>query len=266
LLLALANSILFISLRIGDVLSVDWFVDILNITYVLYGLGLIIFSVGLVISFILNFKMIIKTKKKYIVLVLLLIIALFIIHNESKCDPWTPTYPEGQEECTNLTQGGCFNNTFCRATFGPSYCCGGACTADMAYHGCVKIPDEELAEAEINKKLCEKTHGSWNRQIHNEPGGCGCSIDPLENSSNFLYGIGRIYFDKEKGCISQKRECEEDGGAWTDPEPFQIKEREDISKEKCVTSSPFALLNWSIEKNICLITRFRDPYPKCDYN
>ncbi len=267
LLLAVINSIFFVSLRIFDTLKVAYFIKILNITYVLYGIGFITLFIGLIIWFILNFKIIIKTKKKYIILIIGLITILIILHNATKCDSYYGP-PKIQDECTNLSQSECFEHPLCREFYGPSYCSCNVCTADIGYKWCVKMPEKEIIQAEIDKTLCEKTNGAWSIDHHNKPGDCGCSIDPLEDGSDprLIYGIGRIYFDAEKGCISDKRVCEENGGYWKNPEPWLFEDREDIAKDKCVTSSPFAVLNWSKEKNLCVITRYENPYPGCVYS
>ncbi len=79
LLLVLINSIILVSLRISDVLTVPHFIEILWITRILYGIGFVALFVGFVIFIVINFKIIIKEKKKYVLLVVLLIALLFIL-------------------------------------------------------------------------------------------------------------------------------------------------------------------------------------------
>jgi len=161
--------------------------------------------------------------------------------------------------CKNLNGQKCFNNEECRGKYGPSHCSDGICTADEVFKKCVKIPEEDIKQSKINKKLCETTIGTWKRNRFSDPGGCECREKEYKETGHF-------YFIKERGCISAKEICEENDGLWKKPEVSSIENREDISRDKCVTSSERTLLNWDEENSICILSRINDTNPKCLIN
>jgi len=194
LFLAVINSILFLALRIGNGISVSWFSNILNLTYFLYGVSLLLLILGVMAFLTINFRAIIKTRKRYIFLILALIALFLVLYNTTKCDSYYGPL-KVQNECTNLTENECFENPSCRGVYGPSSCGCNVCTADIGYNWCVKMTEEEIQKAEINKLACERTNGSWSYETYTKPGRCSCDY--------FAYG---------EGCFAMESDCQMFGG------------------------------------------------------
>lgn len=176
--------------------------------------------------------------------------------------------PEESIKCEELSENECFDSEKCRGVYGPSSCRGNTCTTDHKFQACIEIPEERIQQGKIDKVLCENTQGNWHRDFSLEPGICNCpqynQTDTL--NPNLYHEFGKTKFVKEKGCVSEKNVCEENGGTWKMPEASSTEIRKDILHDDCANSSIYILKYWDKENSACIFIKFDNPNPKCLIN
>lgn len=166
-------------------------------------------------------------KKK--ILVLLVIIAI-LVGGFFAAKKFVPKMTGVIDECQNLTAEQCELNNNCFGVYGPSYCNGNTCTADMTFKECQKASKEiQKLRTEMTEKksACEKFGAKYNEGYER----CDCK-SPFEKwvfdektYFEFLKNGGPQTFVEKKGCETAKEFCETKSGEWVDNfKPFLVVE------------------------------------------